>query len=207
MRCDRRTQPVPEMGERRIEGGVPLREHLERGQGRACLRRSELEHDAIGKLGVERVEGAFGHVGLPERVRVMARVSQQREFGCEEGSVIGEHEFALRDVKRGAMSKFIPIAQVTDIAPGESRAYVVGDREIALFNVGGAFHAIENACPHQGGPLAEGFITGRVVTCPWHAWCFDVTSGAMTLGGYTSVDAFDVRLDGTAIAVSSEPRL
>ncbi|GAC1398259.1 MAG: nitrite reductase small subunit NirD [Vulcanimicrobiaceae bacterium] len=105
------------------------------------------------------------------------------------------------------MSKFVPVAQVTDIPAGEARAYVVGDREIAVFNVAGAFHAIENACPHQGGPLAEGFVDGNVVTCPWHAWCFDVTTGTMTLGGYTSVDAFDVNVEGATIAVSSEPRL
>jgi len=105
------------------------------------------------------------------------------------------------------MPKFTPVARVADIPPGEARAYIVGDREIAVFNVDGTFHAIENSCPHQGGPLAEGWIDGTTVTCPWHAWCFDVTTGVMTLGGYTSVDAFDVALDGATIAVSSEPRL
>lgn len=105
------------------------------------------------------------------------------------------------------MSKFVPVARVADIPRGEARAYVVGDREIAIFNVDGNFHAIENACPHQGGPLAEGWIEGAIVTCPWHAWCFDVRTGAMTLGGYTSVDAFDVEVDGATVAVASEPRL
>ena len=104
------------------------------------------------------------------------------------------------------MSKFVPVAQAAEIPLGQARAYVVGDREIALFNVDGTFYAIENSCPHQGGPLAEGFLDGHVVTCPWHAWCFDVTSGAMTLGGYTSVDAFDVTVDGSTIAVATEPR-
>lgn len=104
------------------------------------------------------------------------------------------------------MPDFKKIATIADIPVGEAKAYVVGDREIAVFNVAGAFYAIENSCPHQGGPLAEGFIDGNVVTCPWHAWCFDVTSGAMTLGGYTSVDAFDVTVDGSTIAVATEPR-
>jgi nitrite reductase/ring-hydroxylating ferredoxin subunit len=104
------------------------------------------------------------------------------------------------------MSNFVPVASVTDIPPGEARAYIVGDREVAVFNVEGGFHAVENACPHQGGPLAEGFIEGAMVTCPWHAWCFDVRTGAMTLGGYTSVDVFDVQVDGSTITVSSEPR-
>jgi nitrite reductase/ring-hydroxylating ferredoxin subunit len=104
------------------------------------------------------------------------------------------------------MSKFVPVAATADIPPGKARAYVLGDREIAVFNVAGRFHAIENSCPHQGGPLAEGFIDGDVVTCPWHAWCFDVRDGKMTFGGLTSVDAFDVHVDGSTISVCSEPR-
>ncbi len=104
------------------------------------------------------------------------------------------------------MSDFVPVASTVDIPPGEARAFVVGDREIAVFNVSGRFHAIENACPHQGGPLAEGFIEGEIVTCPWHAWCFDVTDGKMTLGGFTTVDVFDVQVEGSTISVSSAPR-
>lgn len=80
-------------------------------------------------------------------------------------------------------------------------------RDIAVFNVAGRFYAIDNSCPHQGGPLAEGWIDGTIVTCPWHAWCFDVTSGDMTMGGYTSVDAFDVRIEDLTLSVASEPRV
>ena len=158
-------------------------------------------------LRIEAFECALGHIRLAERVRVMARVPEKLEFGFEKRAKVGEHEFAVRPHKRGAMSKFVPVAQVADIPRGESRAYVVGDREVAVFNIDGVFHAIENACPHQGGPLAEGWIQGNIVTCPWHAWCFDVTTGAMTLGGYTTVDAFDVELDGTTVTIASEPRL
>ena len=105
------------------------------------------------------------------------------------------------------MSRFVPVTTTDAIPPGEARAYVVGDREIALFNVAGRYYAIENSCPHQGGPLAEGFIEGPIVTCPWHAWCFDVRTGEMTLGGLTSVDAFDVQIEGSTISVCSEPRV
>jgi nitrite reductase/ring-hydroxylating ferredoxin subunit len=99
----------------------------------------------------------------------------------------------------------IAVASTHDIAPGTAKAFVVGDREIAVFNVGGAFYAIENTCPHQGGPLAEGFVDGNVVTCPWHAWCFDVRTGAMTMG-FTQVETYEVVVAGSTITVSSEPR-
>ncbi len=114
--------------------------------------------------------------------------------------------FSLRRTSEARMSNFVPVAATSDIPPGEARAYIVGEREVAVFNIDGAFHAIENACPHQGGPLAEGWIEGRVVTCPWHAWCFDVTDGSMTLGALSSVDVFDVQVDGSTISVSDEPR-
>ncbi len=103
------------------------------------------------------------------------------------------------------MSNFVRVASVTEIPPGHARAYIVGDREVAVFNVDGAYHAIENGCPHQGGPLAEGRLDGAIVTCPWHAWCFDVTDGKMTMG-FTSVDAFDVQVEGSTISVSADPR-
>jgi len=102
---------------------------------------------------------------------------------------------------------FVVVARASDIPPGQARAYAVRGRDIAVFNVAGRFYAIDNSCPHQGGPLAEGWIDGTIVTCPWHAWCFDVTSGDMTMGGYTSVDAFDVRIEDLTLSVASEPRV
>ena len=72
--------------------------------------------------------------------------------------------------------------------------------------VGGTFYAVENSCPHQGGPLAEGWIEGPIVTCPWHAWCFDVRTGKMTLSEFAAVEVFDVQLVDSTLAISSEPR-
>ncbi len=195
------------MREGGIECEVVRGSSLECGKCRLRNIRCDENRHAIRDFRVVAFEGAFGHIRLAERVCVVARIPEKLEFGIEKRAKIGEHEFALRPHKRCAMSKFVPVAQVADIPSGESRAYVVGDREVAVFNVDGVFHAIENACPHQGGPLAEGWIEGNIVTCPWHAWCFDVTTGAMTLGGYTTVDAFDVALDGTTVTVASEPRL
>jgi ferredoxin-NADP reductase/nitrite reductase/ring-hydroxylating ferredoxin subunit len=52
-------------------------------------------------------------------------------------------------------------------------------KRIAVFNVAGRYHAIDDTCPHQGGPLSEGALNGQVVTCPWHGAEFDVTTGAV----------------------------
>jgi nitrite reductase/ring-hydroxylating ferredoxin subunit len=104
------------------------------------------------------------------------------------------------------MRRFVSVAQVDQIPPGTAQAFPVGDYEVALFNVEGTFYAVENTCPHQGGPLAEGWIEGPIVTCPWHAWCFDVRNGKMTLGDLATVETFEVQIDGSTVAISSEPR-
>lgn len=70
------------------------------------------------------------------------------------------------------------IAEVKDIPVG--KALIVNDsegREIALFNLEGEIYALENVCPHMGGPLGEGEIENHIVTCPWHAWTFDIPTG------------------------------
>ncbi|HZO93992.1 MAG TPA: Rieske 2Fe-2S domain-containing protein [Candidatus Baltobacteraceae bacterium] len=102
--------------------------------------------------------------------------------------------------------EFVTVAHVGDIAPGTGKAFVVGEREIALFNVDGTFYALDNTCPHQGGPLAEGWLDGTTVTCPWHAWTFKLSDGGMTLGDFACVDTFEVRLNGADVEISKAPR-
>lgn len=75
------------------------------------------------------------------------------------------------------MSDFIKIATTEEIPSGQAKLVEVNGNEIALFNIGGQFHAIDNNCTHVGGPLCEGEISGSEVTCPWHGAIFDVTTG------------------------------
>ena len=103
------------------------------------------------------------------------------------------------------MPEFVPVAQVSEIPPRSAQAFAVGRYEVAVFHVDGDFFALENTCPHQGGPLADGFLEGHQITCPWHAWCFDVRSGKMTLGEFAMVQRFQVRIEGATILVRNEP--
>ena len=75
------------------------------------------------------------------------------------------------------MTPWIPLASVADCPPGSVRELVAGDRIVALFNVDGEFYALDGICPHQGGPLGKGTVSGVVVTCPWHGWQFNVCTG------------------------------
>jgi nitrite reductase (NADH) small subunit len=75
------------------------------------------------------------------------------------------------------MAHWVRVAPASEIPPGHGNEYVAAGRIIALFNVNGAFHALDGICPHQGGPLGKGALTGCIVTCPWHGFQFDVTTG------------------------------
>ena len=68
-------------------------------------------------------------------------------------------------------------AKLSEIPAGSIKEVQVGGQAMALANVGGTFYAINNTCLHRGGPLGEGQLDGKVVTCPWHGWQFDVTTG------------------------------
>jgi nitrite reductase/ring-hydroxylating ferredoxin subunit len=101
--------------------------------------------------------------------------------------------------------EFKRVADLEAVPPGRSRAFAVGRYEVALFNVGGNYYALENACPHQGGPLVDGWVEGLTITCPWHAWCFDLRTGTMTLGDLAFVPRFEVRVQQDGVYLSTEP--
>ena len=100
------------------------------------------------------------------------------------------------------MSDFVKVANGDDIPAGTARMVEANGKEIALFNVNGSFHAIDNTCTHVGGPLCEGEINGTEVTCPWHGAVFDVTTGQV-LGppAPESVGRYNVRVAGSDIEV------
>lgn len=87
------------------------------------------------------------------------------------------------------------------IPNGEGREFVVAGRIVAIFNVDGAFFALDGICPHAGGPLGKGAVQNNVVTCPWHGWQFDVTTGRHCLNSQLQQPHFDVTVNGSDLWV------
>ena len=101
------------------------------------------------------------------------------------------------------MADFVRVASTSDIQKSEGRMFEVNGRQVAIFNVGGGrFHAIDNVCEHQGGPLAEGELEGCIVTCPWHGWTYDVGTGASPDDPDTKVQTFEVKVEGSDILIA-----
>ncbi len=92
-----------------------------------------------------------------------------------------------------ARSGWIKITPAVNIPERQGRAVNVAGKEIAIFNLDGRFLAIDNACPHKGGPLCDGIVSGSSVVCPLHGQKFDLATGmpvlASTPGCVTSYPA------------------
>lgn len=99
------------------------------------------------------------------------------------------------------MAKFVKVATMTEVPEGATRAVDASGTPVALYNVSGRVYATSNTCPHRGGPLGEGDLNGATVTCPWHAFQFDVATGRCATNPALSVGCYAVRVDGQDILV------
>ena len=98
------------------------------------------------------------------------------------------------------MPTFVPCCAVGEIAPGAGKTVTAGGKELAVFNVEGTFHVIDNECPHRGGPLGEGELEGCLLTCPWHAWQFDVRTGESVTDD-SKVAVYPCKVEGDQVLV------
>jgi 3-phenylpropionate/trans-cinnamate dioxygenase ferredoxin subunit len=112
------------------------------------------------------------------------------------------------------MAKHV-VGTVDEIPPGERKIIELAGRSIGIFNVGGEFYALRNTCPHQGGPLCQGRVTGflmarvpgeysytrrgEIVRCPWHGWEFDIKTGQSWF------DPVQTRVRAYPVSVESVP--
>jgi nitrite reductase (NADH) small subunit len=99
------------------------------------------------------------------------------------------------------MGEFVRVIGTADVKPGHGIVAEVNGKILAVFNVDGAFHAIDNTCIHRGGPLGEGDVEGSIVTCPWHGWQYDVTTGACVANPSAKVERYEVRVEDTDVKV------
>jgi nitrite reductase/ring-hydroxylating ferredoxin subunit/alkylhydroperoxidase/carboxymuconolactone decarboxylase family protein YurZ len=91
-------------------------------------------------------------------------------------------------------AQWVPVLRAEEVPEGEARVVGVGEKHLAVYNVGGEFLATANACVHQGGYLGEGFLDGEVVICPRHGWQFNVRSGVCITRPGQQVKAYEVRV-------------
>ena len=95
-----------------------------------------------------------------------------------------------------------PITKVENVPLREGRAVTVGGSEIAIFHLDGRYLTIENQCPHKGGPLCDGIVSGTTVVCPLHGQRFDLETGMPVLASQPAcIATFPTRVEGGVIFV------
>lgn len=95
----------------------------------------------------------------------------------------------------------LDLADAATIVPGQSAEVVADGKIFAVYNVDGVFHVIDGICPHAGGPLGKGTLRGNIVTCPWHGWQFNVSSGQHCLNQRICQTAYAVRIENGRVII------
>lgn len=97
---------------------------------------------------------------------------------------------------------FVRVAGVHDIAVGYGTLVEHHGFTLAVFNAGGGrFYAFGAVCPHEDGPLADGWIEGEAVVCPWHGFDYDLQSGRCLVDNDLAIPVYPVRVVGGTVEV------
>ena len=99
------------------------------------------------------------------------------------------------------MGNFVKAAKKSAISAGSGCTVEVSGKSIALFQVEGKYYAMDNVCAHRGGSLGEGSLDGNVVTCPWHGFQFDVTTGYCATQPGLQQTKYNVKIKGDDILI------
>ena len=92
-------------------------------------------------------------------------------------------------------SRLVRVCHTADVPLGEGRTVTVDDRRVAVFHSASGWYALDDTCPHRGGPLSDGILADRCVACPLHDRRFDLATGSALSGG-ASVSTHRVVLRG-----------
>jgi nitrite reductase (NADH) small subunit len=100
------------------------------------------------------------------------------------------------------MSEFARICAKAELpASGDAKEFPAGQRILCVANEHGQIAAMDNVCPHRGGPLGQGMVEGGKVICPWHAWAFDMKTGAAQHSPDVHAQVFELKIEGEDVLV------
>jgi 3-phenylpropionate/trans-cinnamate dioxygenase ferredoxin subunit len=101
------------------------------------------------------------------------------------------------------MAQFVKVGTTAEFSALTGGKMVeAGGEALALFRLDGGYYAIGNTCPHRGGPLSQGMLSGHEVTCPWHGARFDIRTGAVLCPpAQEGIKSYPVRVNGEDVEV------
>ena len=92
-------------------------------------------------------------------------------------------------------------AKKGDLEEGKAQLVELEGKVIALFHQKGRYYAVDNKCPHRGGPLVQGHVEDGKVTCPWHAWQFELSTGVCDTMPGTTQKTYPTKIEDNQILI------
>jgi 3-phenylpropionate/trans-cinnamate dioxygenase ferredoxin component len=90
------------------------------------------------------------------------------------------------------MTDFVQVAKASEIQPGERKSFWVNSQRVMVLNIDGTFYAVDESCPHRECSMAEGKLTGKVITCPCHYAQFDLETGEVLVQPASNPPTFEL---------------
>lgn len=148
---------------------------------------------------LEMLARAYGHEREAEDFDPLVKVDETTEATVAK---LADEAFHLEhDKDKVVPRKDVPVAHLEDIPEGERKLVQVEGLSIGLFHHKGNFYALHNSCLHRGGPVCTGRLEGDVLTCPWHGFQYDVTTGKLLVDPSASLDNYPVVVEDGHIHV------
>ncbi|HLE78678.1 MAG TPA: non-heme iron oxygenase ferredoxin subunit [bacterium] len=105
------------------------------------------------------------------------------------------------------VAEYVAVATTEEIPPGTAKLVHINGYRVAIFNVGGTFHAIDDVCTHEEASLAAGPVYGDIVACPKHGSRFHIPTGrVLSLPAVRPVDTYPVKVEDGRVWVRPEPQ-
>jgi NAD(P)H-dependent nitrite reductase small subunit len=102
------------------------------------------------------------------------------------------------------MAEFHTVCRASEVREGEGKTVSVKNKLIAVFRHKDQLYAVDDACPHMGASLADGYVENGVVTCSWHAWRFRLSDGAWADNPRLKIGCYPVRVEGDEVQIQVE---
>ena len=103
------------------------------------------------------------------------------------------------------MTQFQDVCAFDEVPDGKAKLIQIDGLLIGVFNSGGILHAIDDLCPHMGASLSAGYFDGESVSCPWHAWRFNVCDGAWCDNPRLKLKTYPVKEKDGRVWLCTEP--
>ncbi len=102
------------------------------------------------------------------------------------------------------MATFTKLTVESELPPtDEAKEFTCGNKTICVANLNGVYSAMDNVCPHRGGPLGQGMIEGNKVVCPWHGWAWDVKTGVAEQDSGMKVVVYPLKLENSDVLIET----